>query len=172
MLKHYLKSQFLLLVICLSVASCGIIPPPYGYHERNNSSTLSKEDLLRDDVLHFAKKHVGAKYQYGGKDPNGFDCSGFTYFVMKEFDIQLERTSRSQEKAGRSIRLNEVRPADLVFFRRSPASSVFHVALVMSNDRKGLQVIHSTSRGVVIENISDSSYWKPKLSSARTVISR
>jgi len=33
-------------------------------------------------------------------------------------------------------------------------------------------VIHSTSRGVVIDNITRSSYWEPKISSARDVISQ
>ena len=119
----------------------------------------------------YAEKYVGTKYVYGGKDPKGFDCSGFTYYVMKKFDISIDRTSRSQENAGKSVRLKEVKPGDLVFFRRSPIGSVFHVALVKSNDSEGLHVIHSTSRGVVVDNISKSSYWKPKLSSARAVIS-
>lgn len=214
MLKHYLKSQFLVLLLGLFVASCGIIPPPYGYYERMNkerpdkvvttgedeeeldliefdeeltpdkeistttnsskNSKISKSEghSIRDDVLQFAQKHVGTKYLYGGKDPKGFDCSGFTYYVLRKFDIPVDRTSRSQELNGKSIRLKEVQPGDLVFFRRSPIGSVFHVALVKSNTRKGLEVIHSTSRGVVVENISTSSYWKPKLSSARTVIAK
>ena len=89
---------------------------------------------------------------------------------MKKFDVTLSRTSRSQETNGTSIRLNAVQAGDLVFFRRSKRSTVFHVALVVSNSREGLQVIHSTNRGVVIDNISQNDYWKPKLSSARSVL--
>lgn len=134
-------------------------------------SRLSKDERLRQDVLHYAKKYVGSRYRYGGTDPkSGFDCSGFTYYVMKEFDVNLSRTSRSQETNGKSIKLNAVQPGDLVFFRRSKRSNVFHVALVLSNSRKGLEVIHSTNRGVVIDNISENDYWKPKLSSARSVL--
>jgi hypothetical protein len=44
------------------------------------------------------------------------------------------------------------------------------VALVVANDRQGMQVIHSTSRGVVIDNVSESDYWRPKVSSARRVL--
>jgi cell wall-associated NlpC family hydrolase len=139
---------------------------------KDSKATKDKDISIREDVLKFAQKHVGTKYLYGGKDPKGFDCSGFTYYVLRKFDIPVDRTSRSQELNGKSIRLKEVQAGDLVFFRRSPIGSVFHVALVKSNTREGLEVIHSTSRGVVVENISRSSYWKPKLSSARTVIAK
>jgi hypothetical protein len=42
---------------------------------------------------------------------------------------------------------------------------------VVSNNKEGLTVIHSTSRGVVVDNISRSSYWQPKISTARDVVS-
>ena len=65
-----------------------------------------------------------------------------------------------------------MQPGDLVFFRRSSRENIFHVALVVKNDRDGIQVIHSTSsRGVVLDNITKSTYWAPKLSEARNVLS-
>ena len=66
------------------------------------------------------------------------------------------------------MKIKHAKAGDLVFFRKS--GRVFHVALVVDNQKDGLKVIHSTNRGVVVDNITKSSYWKPKLSSAVDVI--
>lgn len=133
---------------------------------------LDKEDLFRLSIVDYAKEYQGTNYLYAGRDPKkGFDCSGFTYFVMDHFDISLSASSRAQEGQGRKISVNKVQPGDLIFFRRSADSNVFHVSLVVDNSSAGILVIHSTSRGVVIDNISKSSYWAPKISTARDVVS-
>lgn len=129
---------------------------------------------MRQQIVEFASRQLGTRYRSAGRSPQrGFDCSGFTYFVLDEFDIAVPPVSRSQESEGRPVALDDAQPGDLVFFRRSRSGPVFHVAMVVSNDREGLRVIHSTtSRGVVIDNIEQSSYWRPKLSTARNVITR
>jgi len=138
--------------------------------KKRSTSTLTREDRLRTDIISYAKQFVGTKYVYAGKDPRGFDCSGFTSYVMKEFDVSLSSSSRMQEDQGRSISVSDALAGDLIFFRREKRGRVFHVALVVSNTREGLKVIHSTNRGVVVDNISHNSYWKPKISTARRVI--
>jgi cell wall-associated NlpC family hydrolase len=133
--------------------------------------TPNAEMRLRQDIVSYAKEQLGTKYKYAGRSPRtGFDCSGFTYYVMDEFGVDLSTSSRAQENQGRKIKVSEAKTGDLIFFRRSKNGAVFHVALVVSNDREGLRVIHSTSRGVVIDNLSTSSYWKPKISTARDVL--
>lgn len=127
---------------------------------------------LRQDVVTFAKKFQGTKYTYAGKEPRtGFDCSGFTSYVMARYDISLSSSSRQQENQGKKLNLDRVQSGDLIFYRRPGNDRVFHVSLVVDNTREGIEVIHATSRGVVIDNISTSSYWKPKISTARDVIS-
>lgn len=138
--------------------------------KKRSTSALTREDRLRTDIISYAKQFVGTKYVYAGKDPRGFDCSGFTSYVMKEFDVSLSSSSRMQEDQGRSISVSDALAGDLIFFRREKRGRVFHVALVVSNTREGLKVIHSTNRGVVVDNISHNSYWKPKISTARRVI--
>jgi cell wall-associated NlpC family hydrolase len=133
----------------------------------------SREYTLRMNIVDYADNYQGTKYTYAGRDPRkGFDCSGFTYFVMKKYGVELSPSSRLQEKQGRNIRVKDVKPGDLIFYRRSPLGRVFHVSLVYANDPDGIKVIHSTSRGVVIDNITTSSYWAPKISTARDVVSR
>jgi cell wall-associated NlpC family hydrolase len=131
-----------------------------------------RELQLREDIVSYAKEQLGKRYKYAGRTPKqGFDCSGFTYYVMENFDIRLSPSSRAQEDQGRPIDVSKAKAGDLIFFRRSKKGAVFHVALVVSNNKEGLTVIHSTSRGVVVDNISRSSYWQPKISTARDVVS-
>jgi len=132
-----------------------------------------EEAVLRLEVVEHAKAYLGTKYRLGGTDPkSGFDCSGFTSYVMDKAGLEISRTSQSQAKEGKKVKLKRVKPGDLIFYRRSPLGSVFHVSLVVDNKKDGVYVIHSTSRGVVIDNITRSSYWEPKISSARDVISQ
>ncbi len=132
----------------------------------------SKEAALRRDIVDYAQRFEGRNYLYAGKNPSGFDCSGFTYFVMKEYGVSLSPSAKDQATQGRSIPVSKAMPGDLVFFRRSASEPVFHVSLVVENDGKSLRVIHSTtSRGVIQEDLLASSYWKPKIYAARDVIS-
>ncbi len=158
-------SLFILSLSALLLNSCS--------SSRSGGASGSKEDRFRSEVVDFADQFQGIKYKYAGKSPKtGFDCSGFTSYVMKHFNIELSPSSKMQEKQGKKIRVSDVKPGDLIFYRRSSMGKVFHVSLVVSNKRDGITVIHSVSRGVVKENISTSSYWKPKISSARDVISK
>lgn len=130
----------------------------------------TEEELLRKEAVNYAKTFLGTKYKLGGTSPkSGFDCSGFTSYIMRHVDIALSRTSQAQENNGKKVHLKNVQPGDLIFYRRTPLGKVFHVSMVVANKEDGIYVIHSTSRGVVIDNVTKSSYWSPKISSARSV---
>lgn len=164
----------LFFAILVSLNQCASIQASFpGTRPVSSSTRASSDTQLRENVVQLALDQKGARYKYAGRTPRtGFDCSGFTHYVLGEFDIPVTPVSRSQETEGRRIDLDDVQPGDLVFFRRSRTGPVFHVALVVRNDRNGLVVVHSTSsRGVVVDNIDQSSYWRPKLSTARDIIS-
>lgn len=136
-------------------------------------STSSKEMLLRKNITNYAQTLVGSTYQYAGKTPAGFDCSGFTSYVMGKYDIKISSSSRDQANQGKFVDVYKVKPGDLIFFRRSAAEPIFHVSLVVSNDGKDIKVVHSTtSRGVIVDNITASKYWRPYIDSARDVVAR
>ena len=144
--------------------------PPLDEPAENPDLPETEEALLRKEAVGYAKTFLGTKYKLGGTSPkSGFDCSGFTSYVMKQVDIALSRTSQAQENNGKKVRLKNVQPGDLIFYRRTPLGKVFHVSMVVANKEDGIYVIHSTSRGVVIDNVTKSSYWSPKISSARSV---
>ncbi len=128
-----------------------------------------KESKLRQDMVDFGKKYLGVPYKYAGKKPStGFDCSGLTCYIYQEFGMKIGAASRFQANDGTKIKTSQTLPGDLVIFGKS--GKINHVAMVVRNDDEGLFVIHSTSRGVVIDNILKSSYWKPRIMYARRVI--
>lgn len=170
---HRKPVLLLLLSILVLAEACSLFKPleesPPASSGGNPGTTA--EARLRRDVADYARQFIGTTYTYAGKTPqSGFDCSGFTSYVLRHFDVTLSPSSREQEKQGKKIRVEDARPGDLIFFRRTPLGSVFHVSLVVANGPDGLTVIHSVSRGVVEENISRSSYWRDMIPSARNVI--
>lgn len=133
---------------------------------------IKTEAALRSNIVENSKRYVGVKYKYAGKQPNtGFDCSGFTSYCYGRYEKSLSPSSSMQSTQGKKVPLDKVKPGDLIFFSRDK-KKVFHVAMVVSNTSEGITVIHSTSsRGVMIQNISKSSYWQPKIFFARDVLS-
>lgn len=173
MRRHRKRDAVLVLLLCFSISKCTLIreaTTPADRPVKEEASRLENVQL-RDDVITYARKYLGTKYKESGKTPRqGFDCSGFTSYVMDHFDRELAASSRGQAVQGKAISVEEVQPGDLIFFRRSKKEAVFHVAMVVNRKRNKLEVIHSTSRGVVIDDILASDYWKPKIDSARDVI--
>jgi cell wall-associated NlpC family hydrolase len=161
---------------CLFLARCSVLQQkpqaPEVITNEKSSKKTDKKARLRSEIATYAHQQIGTRYVYAGKNPQGFDCSGFVFFVMKKYDIAVSGSSRTQEKYGTKVSLSNAKAGDLIFFRRSKKGDVFHVAIVYANDKNGLQVVHSTSsRGVVLDNISNNSYWSPKISTGRDVIS-
>ena len=156
-----------LLTSCATVQ--GLLSAPAAV-EVQPARVLTHEERLRADVTAAATAYLGAPYSYGAKGPSRFDCSGFTSHVLADFDISLLGSSRSQAKQGRSIPADQAQPGDIVYFV-TESGRVHHVALVVANGAEGLEVVHATtSRGVVRDNITRSSYWAPRLAGARCVV--
>ncbi|MCH2046716.1 MAG: C40 family peptidase [Saprospiraceae bacterium] len=166
-MKKILKHSLLYLSLVLLLIQCKSA-------ERVSSTApkTSAETKLRSSIIQEAEKHKGIKYKYAGKDPKGFDCSGFTYYVCSKFDIKLSGSSSMQSKQGNEIPIAKAKPGDLLFFgRNGRAGKIQHVGLVYKNSSDGLYMIHSSSkRGIVIDNVTTSKYWKPKLLFAKEII--
>lgn len=139
---------------------------------KSASANSEEAQMLREHIIGYAQNFVGLKYRYAGTSPNtGFDCSGFTSYILKEFDVRVSSCSSTQSKQGLKVDLDEVVPGDLLFFGRKKGG-IQHVAMVVERTEEGIFCVHSTcTRGIVVENISTSKYWKPRLLFARDVIS-
>ena len=103
----------------------------------------SFSDNAIDSVISEAKKHLGVPYRWGGKNPKGFDCAGFTHYVYGKFGVNLAVSAGPQYNQGTKVKLSELSVGDLVFFGNN---SVGHVALCTGPGR----IIHSSQ--IVREN--------------------
>ncbi len=109
---------------------------------------------VHSDVADIARQMIGAPYRYGGRAPDGFDCSGLVYFSYQQVGISVPRTSKEQLKATTPIHLDNARPGDLLFFR--DRSKVSHVAIYLGSGR----FVHAPSTGkqVTVASMDNSNY--------------
>lgn len=143
--------------------------------EKSNVDTLSvsalkdtvsyKNSHQVDQLISYAKKFLGTPYRSAGSTPSGFDCSGFISYIFGNFGLDLVHSSYGMAEYGKTVKLSEIRPGDLMFFKgRSTGSSrVGHVAMVVDVKPDGIYFIHSsTSQGVIINNFKTSKYYIPR----------
>ena len=165
-----------LIVALLGLTACTLLSQTAetsGLIAEAKTIKADKEILLRSGIVEFAEKYLGTNYRSAGKSPGGFDCSGFVYYVMQEHEIKMNSSAATQESQGVRISKKDANRGDLVFFRRSPGGRVFHVAMVYENDKSGMTLIHSTSgRGVVMEKLEGSEYWRSKIMTFRNVLNK
>lgn len=95
------------------------------------------------------------------KEPNSFDCSGFTYYVVKnKLGKSIPRTSTEQSRYGTYVSKGNLRAGDLVFFDTvgSNNGNVSHAGIYIGNG----QFIHasSTQKKVVISSLASGHYSK------------
>lgn len=125
-----------------------------------------------DDMLGHASSFIGTRYRSGGKKPGGFDCSGFTSYIFRQFGVSLAASSRSQYTQGEQVLTDDLRPGDLVFFsgRAVSKTRVGHVGIVTEICPDGtFRFIHSAcSTGVIISH-SQEPYYSRRYIGARRV---
>ena len=138
--------------------------------EANNSSNskASTSGVTGNDIVNFAKQYVGYKYVSGGASPSsGFDCSGLTYYVYKNFGITLNRSSYEQISNGIGVSRAELQQGDLVLFNNSSNSKIGHVGIYIGSNT----FIHAANskKGVITTSLS-SSYYSSRFAGARRII--
>ncbi len=128
-----------------------------------NSGSTTAGQVIVDK----AKQYLGVPYVWGGSSPSGFDCSGFTQYVMRACGYSINRTATAQLSNGTSVSYSNLQPGDLVFFERTyntdaPAS---HVGIYVG----GGEFIHAGSYGVTISSLS-SDYYASRYVGARRIV--
>lgn len=142
-------------------------------HQQINNPDLNNQTAQdnghRENIVAYAKTLIGIKYVWAGSDESGFDCSGFTSYVMKKYGIPIPRTASGQMEEAKKVKLAHAHKGDLVFF--GSGAKITHVGMVVSEKGDELAMIHaSTSKGVIVTNINASTYWNPKLKGAGTYL--
>ena len=124
-----------------------------------NSGNASSD---RMGIVDEAKEHIGVPYVWAGNSPSGFDCSGFTSYVMKQEGVELPRRSSDQYSKSQKVKPKNVQEGDLVFFNNG--SGISHVGIVISGKGEPLVMIHSSSsKGIIVTEVEKSEYWMKRL---------
>ena len=136
----------LLLVILASVA--------YGssreHLTQKNESVLKdisieSNDITGDEIVNFGMGLLGTPYVTAGSSKNGFDCSGFIYFVFNHFKIQVPRSSSEFKNFGKEIPIASVRKGDILLFLSPTRNVIGHIGIVSNPNGMDSDFIHATS---------------------------
>lgn len=134
----------------------------------------SENVQLAQDILDYANTFIGTRYRRGGKTTKGFDCSGFTTHIFKEFGYSLGSSSRDQFLQGIELeQKSDVLPGDLLFFGGSAGGKrVGHVGIAIdyNPDTDEITFIHSAISGGVRIDTTSAPYYKRRYIGARRVI--
>ena len=138
-------------------------------HQYKFGNTSSRGQITRGkgkDIGEFAQKLYGTPYIWAGSSPNGFDCSGFVYYIFNHFGIFIPRTADEQFQVGLAVNPSELQVGDLVFFSTyEPGPS--HTGIYIGND----QFIHASSAaGKVTITALSKPYYQARYLGARRII--
>lgn len=116
----------------------------------NRKLTNSEKDILRHQIIEYAKRFIGNPYVYGGSSlTKGTDCSGFTKLIYAHFGYILPRVASEQAYVGKRVSYSELMPGDIIVYRYSNGGG--HVGIYIGNNK----MIHAGTEktGIVIAKI-------------------
>jgi cell wall-associated NlpC family hydrolase len=148
--------------------------------------TAAQKQVLRLAVAKIGMPYIWggetdtASSYYGGQVHGGYDCSGFVWRVFKlgqlSWGAQLHGRTAAQQAAeiprSQRIRLDDVQPADLVFFgpgrfwQKATERRIVHEGLALSPD----WMIHSSGQGVYVSQLRLDPWRAHRFSWARRLL--
>ena len=114
-------------------------------------------------VVDSARKYLGTPYVWGGTSPSGFDCSGFTQYVLAQNGKSIPRTSQEQFASGQAVDKSQLQAGDLVFYDWSGGTEATHVGIYEGNGK----MIHAPHSGDVVKEVDFNSYGQNAYLGAR-----
>lgn len=128
--------------------------------------TVESNSTKGTEIIKNAQKYMGVPYVWGGDTPTGWDCSGYTQYVMKESGITIPRTAAEQYATGNAINKNDLKIGDLVFFTTYKAGAS-HVGFYMGDGK----FIHASSaaKQVTINSLSEDYYTQHYIGARRYI---
>lgn len=176
------KNLLLLLIVSISINGCisqkfvKSDNTEYTTHEDNSNEDLitnidfkklDKEEqriYIENALNDFYNEWKGVKYKFGGDTKKGIDCSAFTQKVFKEkFQLDIPRTTRTQVKLGKTIKKDNLKLGDLVFFKTGKVDR--HVGIYIGNG----EFMHASIKGVKVTKLNKPFYKKAYWVSKRVI---
>jgi cell wall-associated NlpC family hydrolase len=120
-------------------------------------------------IVDFAMQFQGYPYIWAGNTPAGFDCSGFTqYVVMNTLGIDITHSTDLQAGYGAAVEWGAWQPGDLIFFVGTyEGGNITHTGVYIGD---GLMIhAENPGTGVVISDITSGYYADHYYSATRLV---
>jgi cell wall-associated NlpC family hydrolase len=109
-------------------------------------------------LVDFAMQFHGYPYVWAGNTPSGFDCSGFTQYVVQNvYGYDITHSTDLQANYGSYVAWGEWAPGDLVFFTGTGGGGYYsHVGIYIGDGK----MIHAENAGtgVVISSLYSNYY--------------
>jgi cell wall-associated NlpC family hydrolase len=148
--------------------------------------TAAQRRVLRGAVARIGMPYIwggetdGPSAYFGGQEHGGYDCSGLVWRVFKLGALPAGRLIHGRTAAsqageipkGARIRLDDVRPADLVFFgpgrfwQKATERRIVHEGIALSPD----WMIHASAQGVYVSPLRLDPWRAKRFSWARRVL--
>lgn len=137
-----------------------------GLPDTSTGAASAQATATGNALITTAKKYMGVPYVWGGTTTDGFDCSGFTQYVMKQNGITIPRTAAEQYATGTPVDKSQLRVGDLVFFT-TYKEGASHVGFYMGDGK----FIHASSANeqVTISNLGDTYYVEHYIGARRYI---
>ena len=95
-------------------------------------------------IADFALQFAGYPYVWAGNTPAGFDCSGFTqYVILNTVGYDIGHSTGGQMNTGTWVAAADLQPGDLVYFAGTFGPGVSHAGVYIGDN----QFIHSENYG-------------------------
>ncbi len=120
-----------------------------------------------------AKRHLFTPYRSGGKNPGGFDCSGFVrHCYSSTLGITTPASSFEYNKYGMPVSVEDCRPGDIICFKGSSKRNkrIGHVGIVTEISNNNIFFIHSANRGGIRYDELNAPYYKSRFVGIRRII--
>lgn len=135
-------------------------------------SSIQTNYTLQDSIVQYGMNLLGTPYVTAGNGEEGFDCSGYVYFVYQHFNIDVPRSSAAFENFGREIPVENVEKGDLLLFLSPTRDAIGHIGIVTAASGMESDFIHATSgrqMKVVITNLSNQGYIRRFVKAIRVI---
>ncbi|MDH5229098.1 MAG: C40 family peptidase [Gammaproteobacteria bacterium] len=159
-----MQTKFLLLVMMLSLLSACATQPGYVTPHNSAFAYSPSDDHVGNEIVFHAIQLVGIPYTFGGVRPEtGFDCSGLVLYAHQKVGISdVPRNSRVQYSQAKPVRMSQLKPGDLIFFRLS-FKRISHVGIYIGDDR----FVHAPRTGKTVSFASlHNPFWKKRIAGA------
>jgi probable lipoprotein NlpC len=126
----------------------------YGFYSQELGVKLAHS--ADKSLIETVTEWLGTPYRSGGSTQRGTDCSGFVMRAYQQaYGVTLVHSSGALFQRTERVKRDAMREGDLVFFRRSRRSPIYHVGIYLRDGK----FVHSEShQGVMVSSLNEG-YW-------------